>query len=127
MRPMESALDITVTPATLDGRKFDQPVESQQLREALSSMEGLSSSEVQRFGDPTDVVIRAQVPGGEEDVFGDRIENHLLQAPQLEGREFDVVRGRVQFFGTGELNPSLDLSGLEDVVLEFSGGNRTFA
>lgn len=26
-----------------------------------------------------------------------------------------------------QLNPSLDLSGLEDVVLEFSGGNRTFA
>lgn len=83
---------IDFTGGTLVQLKFDQPVESQQLREALSSMEGLSSSEVQRFGDPTDVVIRAQVPEGEEDVFGDRIENHLLQAPQLEGREFDVVR-----------------------------------
>lgn len=83
---------IDFTGGTLVQLKFDQPVESQQLREALSSMEGLSSSEVQRFGDPTDVVIRAQVPEGEEDVFGDRIENHLRQAPQLEGREFDVVR-----------------------------------
>jgi len=83
---------IDFTGGTLVQLKFDQPVESQQLREALSSMEGLSSSEVQRFGDPTDVVIRAQVAEGEEDVFGDRIENHLRQAPQLEGREFDVVR-----------------------------------
>lgn len=83
---------IDFTGGTLVQLKFDQPVESQQLREALSSMEGLSSSEVQRFGDPTDVVIRAQVAEGEEDVFGDRIENHLRQAPELEGRQFDVVR-----------------------------------
>lgn len=83
---------IDFTGGTLVQLKFDQPVESQQLRETLSTMEGLSSSEVQRFGDPTDVVIRAQVPEGEEDVFGDRIESHLRQAPQLEGREFDVVR-----------------------------------
>jgi len=83
---------IDFTGGTLVQLKFDQPVESQQLREALSSMEGLSSSEVQRFGDPTDVVIRAQVPEGEEDVFGDRIESHLRAAPQLEGREFEVVR-----------------------------------
>jgi preprotein translocase SecF subunit len=47
---------------------------------------------VQRFGDPTDVVIRAQVPEGEEELFGDRIEAHLREAPELAGRAFEVVR-----------------------------------
>jgi preprotein translocase SecF subunit len=83
---------IDFTGGTLVQLKFEEPVESQVLREALATVEGLSSSEVQRFGDPTDVVIRAQVPAGEEDVFGDRIESHLRQAPQLEGRDFQVVR-----------------------------------
>jgi preprotein translocase SecF subunit len=83
---------IDFTGGTLVQVKFDEPVESQTLRDALSSVEGLSSSEVQRFGDPTDVLIRAQVPAGEEDVFGDRIESHLRQAPELEGRDFQVVR-----------------------------------
>jgi preprotein translocase SecF subunit len=32
------------------------------------------------------------VPAGEEDEFGDRIESHLRQAPELEGRDFQVVR-----------------------------------
>jgi preprotein translocase subunit SecF len=83
---------IDFTGGTLVQVKFEEPVDSQILRDALAGVEGLSSSEVQRFGDPTDVVIRAQVPPGEEDVFGDRIEAHLRQAPELAGRDFEVVR-----------------------------------
>jgi preprotein translocase SecF subunit len=83
---------IDFTGGTLVQLKFEEPVESQVLRDALSTVEGLSSSEVQRFGDPTDVVIRAQVPSGQEDVFGDRIEAHLRESSQLDGREFQVVR-----------------------------------
>jgi preprotein translocase SecF subunit len=83
---------IDFTGGTLVQLKFEEPVESQALRDALRTVEGLSSSEVQRFGDPTDVVIRAQVPPGQEDVFGDRIEAHLADAPELEGKDFEVVR-----------------------------------
>jgi preprotein translocase SecF subunit len=83
---------IDFTGGTLVQLKFEEPVESQALRDALRTVEGLSSSEVQRFGDPTDVVIRAQVPPGQEEVFGDRIEAHLAEAPELEGRDFEVVR-----------------------------------
>lgn len=83
---------IDFTGGTLVQLKFEEPVESQVLRDALASVEGLSSSEVQRFGDPTDVVIRAYVPPGEETLFGDRIEAHLQQAPELAGKDFQVVR-----------------------------------
>lgn len=83
---------IDFTGGTLVQLKFERPVESQELRDALETMEGLASSEVQRFGDPTDVVIRAQVPEGQEDVFGDRIERQLREAAPLEGTDFDVVR-----------------------------------
>lgn len=83
---------IDFTGGTLVQLKFEEPVESQVLRDALASVEGLSSSEVQRFGDPTDVVIRAYVPPGEEILFGDRIEAHLQQAPELAGKDFQVVR-----------------------------------
>lgn len=83
---------IDFTGGTLVQLKFEEPVESQVLRDALASVEGLSSSEVQRFGDPTDVVIRAYVPPGEETLFGDRIEAHLQQAPELAGKNFQVVR-----------------------------------
>ncbi|MGH7565681.1 MAG: protein translocase subunit SecF [Gemmatimonadota bacterium] len=83
---------IDFTGGTLVQVKFEEPVESQVLRDALAGVEGMSSSEVQRFGDPTDVVIRAQVPPGEENVFGDRIETQLRQATELEGQSFQVVR-----------------------------------
>jgi preprotein translocase SecF subunit len=83
---------IDFTGGTLVQLKFDGPVETEALRDALAMVEGLSSSEVQRFGDPTDVVIRAQVPEGQEELFGDRIETHLREAPELEGRTFQVVR-----------------------------------
>lgn len=83
---------IDFTGGTLVQVKFEEPVESQVLRDALARVEGLSSSEVQRFGDSTDVVIRAQVPPGEENLFGDRIETSLQQAPELEGKDFQVVR-----------------------------------
>ncbi|HEY7472859.1 MAG TPA: protein translocase subunit SecF [Gemmatimonadota bacterium] len=83
---------IDFTGGTLVQLKFDEPVESQDLRDALSAVEGLSSSEVQRFGDPTEVVIRAQVPAGHEGEFGDRIEAHFREAPELAGRDFQVVR-----------------------------------
>ncbi len=69
---------------------FDQPIEAQVLRDALRGMEGLSSYEVQRFGDPSDVVVRAQVPPGQEEQFGERIEAHLRQ--QLSDRPFQVLR-----------------------------------
>ena len=83
---------IDFTGGTLVQLEFAEPVESQALREALSDMEGLTSSEVQRFGDVNDFVIRAQVPPGQENVFRDRIESYLREAPQLEGKEFRVVR-----------------------------------
>jgi preprotein translocase SecF subunit len=83
---------IDFTGGTLVQVKFEEPVESQVLRDALAGVEGMSSSEVQRFGDPTDVVIRARVPPGEENVFGDRIETQLRQATELEGQSFQVVR-----------------------------------
>ncbi len=62
------------------------------MRSVLESLPGLTSSEVQRFGDPSDVVIRAQVPVGEEEDFGRRIEAQLRQAPELQGQTFTVVR-----------------------------------
>ena len=83
---------IDFTGGTLVQLEFDQPVESQALREALADMEGLTSSEVQRFGEVNDFVVRAQVPPGQESDFRDRIESHLRGAPQLEGKEFRVVR-----------------------------------
>lgn len=81
---------IDFTGGTLVQLEFDEPVDVQVLRDALSGMEGLRSYEVQRFGEPTDVVVRAQVPPGQEEEFGDRIETHLRQG--LEGHEFRVVR-----------------------------------
>ena len=83
---------IDFTGGTLVQLEFDQPVESQALRDALSDMEGLTDSEVQRFGDLNDFVVRVQVPPGQENVFRDRIESRLREAPQLEGKEFRVVR-----------------------------------
>ncbi len=83
---------IDFTGGTLVQLDFEEPIEPQILRSALAAMEGVRSSEVQRFGDPSDVVVRAQVPGGQEDEFGDRIQEHLRQAPELEGRPFSVVR-----------------------------------
>ena len=81
---------IDFTGGTLVQLDFDQPVEVQALRQALSGMEGLQSYEVQRFGDPSDVVVRAQVPAGQEEDSGDRIEARLRE--QLGGLEFEVVR-----------------------------------
>lgn len=83
---------IDFTGGTLVQLDFEQPVEPQRLREVLGEMPGLESSEVQRFGDPSDIVVRAQVPAGQEEVFGARIEEHLRQAPELAGRSFTVVR-----------------------------------
>jgi preprotein translocase SecF subunit len=83
---------IDFTGGTLVQLDFAEPVEPQALRSALAGIPGLESSEVQRFGDPSDVVIRAQVPRGQEEQFGQRIEAHLRQAPQLEGRSFSIVR-----------------------------------
>ena len=83
---------IDFTGGTLVQLEFENEVETQALRDALGTMEGLQDAEVQRFGDPSDVVVRAQVPAGEEESFGRRIEAHLRQAPELEGRTFQVVR-----------------------------------
>ena len=83
---------IDFTGGTLIQLDFEQPVEPQTLRTILGRMPGLASSEVQRFGDPSDVVIRAQVPAGEEEVFGDRIQEHLRQAGELADNPFTVVR-----------------------------------
>lgn len=83
---------IDFTGGTLVQLDFEQPIEAQQLRGALEGMPGLESSEVQHFGDPSDVVVRAQVPQGEEEQFASRIESHLRASPALEGRSFTVVR-----------------------------------
>jgi preprotein translocase subunit SecF len=53
-------------------------------------MEGLESFEVQRFGDPSEFVVRAQVPGGQEEQFRKRIEAHLRT--QITDNSFTVVR-----------------------------------
>ncbi|MGH7588097.1 MAG: protein translocase subunit SecF [Gemmatimonadota bacterium] len=83
---------IDFTGGTLVQLDFEQPIEAQVLRGALEGMPGLESSEVQHFGDPSDVVVRAQVPQGEEEQFARRIESHLREAPTLEGHSFTVVR-----------------------------------
>ncbi|MGH7550372.1 MAG: protein translocase subunit SecF [Gemmatimonadota bacterium] len=83
---------IDFTGGTLIQLDFEESIEAQRLRDALDDMPGLESNEVQRFGDPSDVVIRAQVPAGEEELFGQRIEEHLRQAPELAGRSFEVLR-----------------------------------
>ena len=83
---------IDFTGGTLVQLEFDEPIETERLRAALSTMTSLTSSEVQRFGDPSDVVVRAQVPAGEEEEFGAQIEAHLRDAPELEGRSFSAVR-----------------------------------
>lgn len=81
---------IDFTGGTLVQLEFDQPIDVQVLRDALRGMEGLDSFEVQRFGDPSDVVVRAQVPAGQEEEFGERIEAHLRQ--ELGGQAFSVAR-----------------------------------
>lgn len=81
---------IDFTGGTLIQLDFAQPIEVQTLRDALRRMEGVETYEVQRFGDPSDVVVRAQVSPGQEQEFAARIETHLRQT--LEGREFTVVR-----------------------------------
>jgi preprotein translocase subunit SecF len=81
---------IDFTGGTLIQLDFTEPVEVQTLRQALIGMEGLRSHEVQHFGDRSDVVVRAQVPAGQEEEFGDRIEAHLRQT--LRGQEFTVAR-----------------------------------
>lgn len=81
---------IDFTGGTLVQLDFDQPIEAEALRQALQGMEGLESYEVQRFGDPSEFVVRAQVPEGQEDEFGDRIEAQLRSA--LTDRDFEVVR-----------------------------------
>ncbi|HUP20164.1 MAG TPA: protein translocase subunit SecF [Gemmatimonadota bacterium] len=83
---------IDFTGGTLVQLEFDQPVETEVLRAVLRDTPGLESFEVQRFGEPRDVVVRAHVPEGEEELFGQRIEEQLLGAPELEGHEFSVVR-----------------------------------
>jgi preprotein translocase SecF subunit len=83
---------IDFTGGTLVQLDFERPIEAQVLRSALEGMPGLESSEVQHFGDPSDVVVRAQVPQGEEEQFARRIESHLREAPALEGHSFTVVR-----------------------------------
>ncbi|MEJ2153142.1 MAG: protein translocase subunit SecF [Gemmatimonadota bacterium] len=83
---------IDFTGGTLIQLDFEQPVDVGTLRSVLESLPGLTSSEVQRFGDPSDVVIRAQVPVGEEENFGRRMEALLREAPQLENQSFTVVR-----------------------------------
>ncbi|MFN2382686.1 MAG: protein translocase subunit SecF [Gemmatimonadota bacterium] len=83
---------IDFTGGTLLQVHFEQPVEIQALREAVADMPGVASSEVQQFGEPTDAVIRVQVPPGQEEDFGDRIETHLRQAPQLGGQSLTVTR-----------------------------------
>lgn len=83
---------IDFTGGTLVQLEFDRPIDTQALRVALNEMSGLESFEVQRFGDPSDVVIRAQVPAGEEEEFGQRISEHLQQSPALEDRSFTEVR-----------------------------------
>ncbi len=83
---------IDFTGGTLIQLEFEEPIQTQTLRAALSDMPGLASFEVQRFGEPTDVVIRAQVPAGEEEEFGPRIEAHLEQSAELEGRSFTETR-----------------------------------
>lgn len=83
---------IDFTGGTLVQLDFEQPIEAQLLRSVLEGMPGLGSSEVQHFGDPSDVVVRAQVPQGEEEQFARRIESHLREAPALGGHSFTVVR-----------------------------------
>lgn len=83
---------IDFTGGTLIQLQFEEPVDTEVLRDALDSMEGLTSSEVQRFGDPTDVVVRAQVPAGEEENFGLRIEAHLRDTLTGSAAEFTIVR-----------------------------------
>ncbi|MGH7564106.1 MAG: protein translocase subunit SecF [Gemmatimonadota bacterium] len=83
---------IDFTGGTLIQLDFEEPIEAQRLRDALDDMPALESSEVQRFGDPSTAVVRAQVPAGQEEVFGQRIEEHLRQAPELAERSFTVVR-----------------------------------
>lgn len=81
---------IDFTGGTLVQLEFAEPIDTQELRDALRDMEGLESYEVQRFGDPSEVVVRAQVPPGEEEEFGNRIEEQLRS--ELGDRSFSVVR-----------------------------------
>jgi len=93
---------IDFTGGTLVQLQFDGPIAIQTLREALATMEGIESYEVQEFGDPSDVVIRGRVPEGEEEEFGRRIEDHLRQSPLLEGRSFEELRSEAVSPKVGE-------------------------
>jgi preprotein translocase SecF subunit len=83
---------IDFTGGTLVQLEFDTPVETEVLRAVLRGTPELESFEVQRFGEPQDVVVRAQVPEGEEELFGQRIEEQLRSAPELAGHQFSIVR-----------------------------------
>jgi preprotein translocase SecF subunit len=82
---------IDFTGGTLVQLDFTQPITPEDLRASLSRMTGLESYEVQRFGDPTEFVVRAKVPTGQEEEFRNRIAAHLKR--DLRGVEFSVVRG----------------------------------
>ncbi len=82
---------IDFTGGTLVQIRFEREVPLDRLRARLSDVK-LGSFELERFGDPREVVIRAQQEAGRASELAQRIEDAIHNDPQLSSNSFEVVR-----------------------------------
>ena len=82
---------IDFTGGTLVQLRFEREVPLDRLRARLAAM-GLESFELQRFGDPREVVVRAKGELGEEAQLAARIAQTLEEDSELRENPFEVVR-----------------------------------
>ncbi|HEY7460430.1 MAG TPA: protein translocase subunit SecF [Gemmatimonadota bacterium] len=82
---------IDFTGGTLVQLRFEREVPLDKLRGRLADVE-LGTFELERFGDPREVVIRAKEQAGRASELAQRIEAAIRQDPELASNEFEVVR-----------------------------------
>jgi preprotein translocase subunit SecF len=82
---------IDFTGGTLVQLRFEREVPLDRLRARLSDVD-LGSFELERFGDPREVVIRAREAAGRAAQLAQQIENAIQSDPQLGKVPFEVVR-----------------------------------
>jgi preprotein translocase subunit SecF len=82
---------IDFTGGTLVQLRFEQEVPLERLRATLADVK-LGSFELERFGDPREVVIRAKEEAGKASELAQRIEDAIRSDPQLKSNRFEVVR-----------------------------------
>jgi preprotein translocase subunit SecF len=82
---------IDFTGGTLVQLRFEREVPLDKLRGRLADVE-LGTFELERFGDPREVVIRAKEQAGRASELAQRIEAAIRQDPELASNKFEVVR-----------------------------------